>query len=143
MARAPLSVGGSGGTATHRTTSAFKVKRALESIDAFRVRINKAAVAEKEGLGAIDAGADDWVLGERLRNVGSIHSDYWRGTAADLAQRSAIGVYPVGGWWKENPSHHRYLRTARYALIVSVRAPNGTIDIYSPVSVQLATQIEI
>jgi len=104
MARAPLSVGGSGSTATHRTTSAFKVKRALESIDAFRVRINKAAVAEKEGLGAIDAGADDWVLGERLRNVGSIHSDYWRGTAADLAQRSAIGVYPVGGWWKENPS---------------------------------------
>lgn len=120
----------------------FAVKRALESVDAFRGRINKAATTEEEGFGAIDAGSDHWYLG-RIRNVGSIHSDYWHGTAAELAQRSAIGVYPVGGWWKENPSHLRYDRTVRYALIVSIRAMNGEIDIYTPVRVQIATPVEI
>jgi hypothetical protein len=120
----------------------FAVKRTLESIDAFRARTNKAAVAEDEGLGTIDAGPDNWYLG-RIRNAGSIHSDYWRGTVADLAQRSAVGVYPIGGWWRENPAHHRFDRTVRYALIVSIRAVNGTIDIYTPVRAQITTLVEI
>jgi len=117
-------------------------KRALESVDDFRGRINAAAVAEEEGLAPVPAGTDDWYLG-RIRNVGSIHSDYWHGTAAELAQRSAIGVYPVGGWWKENPSHERYDRTVRYALIVSIRGVNGTIDIYTPVRAQIGVPVEV
>jgi hypothetical protein len=121
----------------------FAVKKALESVDAFRTRINAAAVAEEEDLGAIDAGPDDWFLGARLRNLGSVHSDYWRGTAAELARRSAIGVYPIGGWWKENPAHQRYDRPIRYALIVSIRAVNGIIDIYTPVMRQIATLVEL
>ena len=72
----------------------FEVKRALESVLDFRARINAAATAEEQGLGAIDVGPDNWFLG-RIRNVGSLHSDYWHGTAAELAQRSAIGVYPL------------------------------------------------
>ena len=47
----------------------FAVKKSLESLDMFRTRINAAAVAEEEELGAIDAGADDWFLGPRLRNL--------------------------------------------------------------------------
>jgi hypothetical protein len=121
----------------------FAVKKSLESLDTFRTRINAAAVAEEEELGAIDAGADDWFLGPRLRNLGSVHSDYWRGTAAELARRSAIGVYPIGGWWKENPAHERYDRAVRYALIVSIRAINGTVDIYTPVMTQIATLVEL
>src|SRR5580658_5828419 len=117
----------------------FAVKKSLESVDTFRTRINAAAVAEEEDLGAIDAGPDNWFLGARLRNLGSVHSDYWRGTAAELARRSAIGVYPIGGWWKENPTHQRYDRPIRYALIVSIRAVNGTIDIYTPVMTEIAT----
>ena len=85
----------------------FAVNRALETDSQFRTRINKAAAAEEQDLGIIDTGPDNWVLG-RIRNVGSIHSDYWQGTAADLAKRSLVGVYPIGGWWKENPYHHRY-----------------------------------
>jgi Subtilase family len=114
----------------------FAVKRALESVDEFRRRINAAALAEEEGLAPVPAGADNWYLG-RIRNVGSIHSDYWRGTAAELAQRSAIGVYPIGGWWKENPQHKRYDRRVRYALTVSIRAINGAVDIYTPVQTQI------
>lgn len=120
----------------------FAVKRALESLDAFRTRINAAAVAEEEGLAPINAGPDNWYLG-RIRDVGSIHSDYWRGTAADLASRSAVGVFPIGGWWKENPAHHRFDRSVRYALIVSIRAVNGNIDIYTPVRTQITASTEI
>jgi hypothetical protein len=120
----------------------FAVKRSLESVDAFRQRINAAVAAEEEGFGAVDAGPDNWLLG-RIRDAGSVHSDYWRGTAVDLAQRSAIGVYPVGGWWKENPAHERYNRLVRYSLIVSIRAVNGDVDIYTPVRVQIATPIQI
>ena len=111
-------------------------------MDAFRTRINAAAVAEEEDLAAIDAGPDNWFLG-RIRNLGSVHSDYWRGTAAELAQRSAVGIYPIGGWWKENPAHQRYDRPIRYALIVSIRAVNGTIDIYTSVMTQIAAQVEL
>jgi hypothetical protein len=120
----------------------FAVKRALESVDEFRQRINAAAIAEEEGLAPVPAGADDWYLG-RIRNAGSIHSDYWRGTAAELARRSAIGVYPIGGWWKENPNHKRYDRRVRYAVIVSIRAVNGNIDIYTPVRTQITVSPEI
>ncbi len=120
----------------------FAVKRALESVNDFRRRINAAAVAEEEGLPAFPAGGDDWYLG-RLRNVGSVHSDYWRGTAAELARRSAIGVFPIGGWWKENSAHHRYEQTVRYALIVSIRAVNSAIDIYTPVHAQISTPVQV
>lgn len=120
----------------------FAVKRSLESVDVFRQRINAAAAAEEEGFEAMDAGPDNWVLG-RVRDTGSIHSDFWRGTAVELAQRSAIGIYPIGGWWKENPAHQRYERTVRYSLIVSIRATNGAVDIYTPVRVQIATPIQI
>jgi hypothetical protein len=30
-----------------------------------------------------------------------LHSDFWLGSAADLAARDAIGLFPVGGWRKE------------------------------------------
>jgi hypothetical protein len=121
----------------------FAVKRSLESVDAFRQRINAAVAAEEEEIEAIDAGRDNWSLGWRIRNSGSIHSDSWRGTAAELSQRSAIGVYPISGWWKENPGHQRYERAVRYSLIVSIRAAGGEVDIYTPVRVQIATPIQI
>jgi hypothetical protein len=52
-------------------------------------------------------------------------------------------VYPIGGWWKENPGHLRYDRNVRYSLIVSIRAVNGDINIYTPVQTQIATPIAI
>ena len=110
----------------------FAVKRELESVDEFRGRINAAAEAEESGLPPVAGGADHWYLG-RIRNTGSIHSDHWYGNAADLAKKSAIGVYPIGGWWKENPSHARYDQQVRYCLVVSIRAANADIDIYTPV----------
>lgn len=121
----------------------FAVKRGLESVDEFRRRINAAVGSEDEDLVPAQNGGDNWLLGPHIRNTGSIHSDYWRGTAADLAQRSSIGVYPIGGWWKENPQHERYGRRVRYALIVPIRAISGTADIYTPVAAQITLPSEI
>lgn len=116
----------------------FEVKRALESDDEFRRRINRAALAEEDGYQAAGAGADDWYLGPRARNVGSIHSDVWQGTAEDLARRGAIGIYPVGGWWREQRRLERYDCEARYSLVATIRVPNSDIDIYTPVSLALS-----
>jgi hypothetical protein len=71
----------------------------------------------------------------RLRKAAcrSVHSDYWTGTAAELANRDAIAVFPVGGWWKEKATLMRYDRIARYALVVSIRAISGSVNIYTPI----------
>jgi hypothetical protein len=120
----------------------FAVKREHESIPEFRSRINAAVEAEEAGLAPVPGGTDDWLLG-RIRNLGSIHSDHWYGSAATLAQKSAIGIYPIGGWWKENPGHKRYDKRIRYSLIVSIRAASSEVDIYTPVHTQIATPIEV
>ena len=120
----------------------FAVKREIESLAEFRSRINAAVEAEENALAPVAGGTDDWYLG-RIRNMGSIHSDHWYGPAATLAQKSAIGVYPIGGWWKENSGHKRYDKRVRYSLIVSIRAVNGEIDIYTPVRNQIAVPVTI
>jgi hypothetical protein len=119
------------------------VKRAEETTDAFRSRINKAAeLEEQETRGsALGGGGDNWVLGN-IRNKGSIHSDHWSGTAAELATRDAIGIFPVGGWWRQYPERERWQSTVRYSLVVSVRAPAAEVDIYTPVMNQIAAQIQ-
>jgi len=119
----------------------FRVKSATEALDEFRARINQAAREEDEGAPA-GAGAEEWLLGT-FRDSGSIHSDIWRGTAADLAERDAIGVFPIGGWWKEKPFLERYSESARYSLIVTIRAPGTDVDIYTPVENQVVVPIEI
>ena len=131
-----------GWTRRHRYAShslRFAVKRSLESIPEFRGRINKAAQDEEAGAAGA-AGGDNWVLGQ-IRDRGSLHSDIWRGSAAALAERDAIGVFPVSGWWKEKPSLQRWDRAARYALLVSIRAPQADVDLYTAIANQLVVPI--
>ena len=134
-----------GWTRRHRYAShglRFAVKWATETVQEFRARINKAARDEEEGGSATEAtNGDEWLLGQ-IRDRGSIHSDRWFGTAADLASRDAIGVFPVGGWWKEKPYLERWDTVARYALIVTIRAANSNVDIYTPVATLIAAHIE-
>jgi hypothetical protein len=132
-----------GWTRRHRYAShslRFAIKRSLESLQQFRQRINRAAEAEEAEQIGVVAGGDNWVLGP-IRDRGSTHSDIWCGSAAALADRDAIGVFPVSGWWKEKPGLQRWDRSARYALLVSVRAPGANIDIYTPIANQLAIPI--
>lgn len=132
-----------GWTRRHRYAShglRFRVKSATETVDEFRARINQAARDEEEGAPA--GGPEEWLLGT-FRDRGSLHSDFWSGSAADLAERDAIGIFPVGGWWKEKPYLERFDAVTRYALIVTIRAPGAAVDIFTPVEAAIAVPIAI
>jgi hypothetical protein len=53
-------------------------------------------------------GGENWILGNSVRDKGSIHKDVWHGTAADLATRNKIAVHPVGGWWRTRKGLNRF-----------------------------------
>ena len=114
------------------------MKRSKEPDDAFIRRIN-AQAGDRPKYSANDSG---WVLGPRLRHRGSLHVDIWRGSAADLAARGAIAVYPVGGWWRENPSHRRGDSKTRYSLIVSLRTAEAA-QLYTAIQTQISPEITI
>lgn len=136
-----------GWTKRHRYAShglRFEVKGALESDARFRRRVNAEVALDDGGLeNSAPTGNDEWLLGPKVRNVGSIHSDVWRGSAAAFAQRTAIGVYPVGGWWREIPKLERWTRRARYALVVSIRVPSADVDIYTPIANAIRVSVDI
>ncbi|WP_427914802.1 S8 family peptidase [Ramlibacter sp. MMS24-I3-19] len=122
----------------------FAVRRPLETEQAFRGRINAQATAEEQGLpgnaGGTDAG---WTVGERTRARGSIISDSWTGTAAQLANRGQLAVFPAMGWWRNRPSHGRFERAARYALLVSIEAPEVEQDLYATVAQQIGVPLAV
>jgi hypothetical protein len=133
-----------GWTKRHRYAShglRFAVKRSEENLSTFRSRIN--AEVREEDQSYASAGNDaGWFFGPRLRNRGSLHSDIWEGTAADLASRHAIAIYPTGGWWREKPALQRADRQVRYALVVSLRAP-VQVDLYSPIETEVGISVEV
>ena len=81
-------------------------------------------------------------VGESARSKGSIHSDIWEGTAADLAERGAVGIYPVSGWWKDQPRRDRSQVGARYALIVSIETEVEGVDIWTSVAQEVGVPVE-
>ena len=122
----------------------FDVRRVNESNENFRKRLNQLALAEEEKRPiSATSDADEWYFGPDYRVSGSLHSDIWHGTAADLADRAAVAVYPVTGWWKELKARDRSDRGARYALVVSIETPGQDVDIWTPVAEQIGVAIEI
>ncbi|MES2952426.1 MAG: S8 family peptidase [Pseudomonadota bacterium] len=119
----------------------FAVRRPLEGEEDFAERINA----------AINAGAvrptppvdNDWLIGERLRTRGSLVSDCWRGTAADLAVRGQLAVFPINGWWRTRSGLNSHSRKARYSLVVSIEAPAVETDIYADVDQRIRLAAEI
>ena len=117
----------------------FDVKRPTETLNMFQARVN-AAMEREEPIITSDP---LWLLGINNRHRGSLHSDIWRGTAAELASRAQIAVFP----------HHRLVayprpgsgcvnRNARYSLVVSIRAPDTEVDLYTEVANRIAVSIE-
>lgn len=119
----------------------FDVQRPLDATtDDFVARINAAAAREDDG-DPIDAKDPNWILGGLKRHRGSLHQDIWQGTAAELASRGFVAVYPAKGWWRTRPAQERYNQPARYSLIVSIRTPEINVDLYTSVANQVAAQI--
>jgi hypothetical protein len=121
----------------------FDVRRPTESNDAFRKRVNQLALAEEEKRQPSQSDAAEWYFGPDLRSAGSLHSDIWTGTAADLAERGAIAVFPITGWWKERPDRDRSSDGARYSLVVSIETPDVDVDIWTPVAAEVGIPIEV
>lgn len=111
----------------------FDVKRPAERLDEFRARLNQRVRDEEEG--SYSGGGSDpcWRLGPDLRHLGSLHSDAWKGTAAELAERGILAIYPVAGWWKNRKKLERYDKKARYALIVSIHTEETKVDLYDAI----------
>jgi len=121
----------------------FDVQRPLDaSTDDFVARINAAAQREDDG-DPVNPKDPDWVLGELLRHRGSLHQDIWEGTAADLAGRGFIAVYPSRGWWRTRPALERYDLPARYSLIVSIRTKQTEVDLYNAIANQIAAVVAV
>lgn len=94
--------------------------------------------------------SNHWLLGTKAQNRGSVISDRWRGPAEELAKRHAILVFHerAKGWWKEDADRSNEDPEHRFALIVSIHAPEIStetqtpIDIYTEVATKIQTQIE-
>jgi hypothetical protein len=119
----------------------FKMIDKNESQGAFQSRVSKAIKDEQDDY--VAEGSENWILGSQVRDKGSIHKDIWVGSAADLALRNQIAVYPVGGWWKNRKKLNRYDSSVRYSLIISIETNEADIDIYNNVLNQIKVSIPI
>jgi hypothetical protein len=118
----------------------FEMKGALETEQEFHKHLNRRALDEEEER-PTSASDDGWFLGTRARNTGSLHSDTWSGTAADLAERGVVAVYPVTGWWKDQQKRDRSELGVRYALVVSIETPTVESDIWTPVAQEVGLEV--
>ncbi len=105
------------------------------------MRLTKAAWEEAQEEYAAGRDERSWLVGPRYRNRGSIHSDVWTGTAAELAASGAIAVHPVSGWWKDRQALNCFENDAKYSLIISLETDDTSIDLYTPIATQISPQV--
>ncbi|WP_208861350.1 S8 family peptidase, partial [Leptospira brenneri] len=116
---------------------------ATENFENFKKRINKNE-REKLESGKYESNFSNpensqWVFGSKLRTFGSIHSDVWLGTAAQLAKKESICVYPIGGWWKTRKQLGKFNNNIRFSLLVTIKTKSSAVDIYT----EIANKIKI
>jgi len=121
----------------------FDVIRPTEDAQAFAQRLSRAVWATPTSRPTNAAESRSWVIGEQGRTRGSIHSDWWTGTAADLASCGQIAVYPVTGWWRERAHLGKWGERARYSLVITIEAPGVETDLYTPISTETAVTTEV
>ena len=120
----------------------FDVNKEGETKEEFKQRINKAARDEEYEKGS--ASSDNrWIVGKDNRSIGSVHSDIWKGTAADIATCNLIAVYPVIGWWRERHNLKKYNSKTRYSLLVSLETPVEDVELYTSIMNKISVPIAI
>jgi hypothetical protein len=121
----------------------FAMRRPEESVDGFRKRINKKARGEGEKNPRLST-EKGWLFGaDQQQAPGSLHTDIWTGSAADLASKGAIAVYPVGGWWKTRPRLDQSDQGVPYSLVASIESPEVDADLWTPVAQMVMPEITI
>lgn len=118
----------------------FRVKSGAEqTMEEFRKSLSKAALDEEESK-PDHVPPSGWFVGDQTSKRGSIHTNIWTGSAAELAARNVLAVYGVTGWWKEQK---RMQRVAPYSLIVSIETDDLAEDIWTPVANTIGVPNEI
>lgn len=129
----------------------FHLIKPNESFENFQIRTNKINqdnLKVELGKGTLDDNdyskgslSTRWFYGPKNIFKGSIHSDFWKGSAADIASCNKMAVYPLSsGWWKQLKKQNKYDSQLRYSLIVSIETPENTADIYTPIATQVAVE---
>lgn len=121
----------------------FEINNINETEAEFKKRINKEARDDDEDKPDTNSGSGRWLIGKNNRDVGSIHSDIWEGTASEMADCNKIAVYPIIGWWRERHNLRKYNTRARYSLIISLDTPAEDIPLYSTVQAMIQIPVEI
>lgn len=120
----------------------FDINNVGEGEEDFRKRVNIEAREENEEVNK-NSGSNRWIIGANNRSSGSVHSDYWETTAADLATCNLIAVFPVIGWWRERRHLGKVENLARYSLIISLDTPTQDVELYATVKNMIEVPIEI
>jgi len=118
----------------------FDVKRPSESVNDFKARLSREAQSAERGNASVPD--PNWLLGN-VRNKGSIHKDIWRGSAAELAERGQIAIYPAMGWWRTRKNLQHWNKNARYSLVISIAVPEVEVDLYSQIEALIEQTVEI
>jgi hypothetical protein len=125
----------------------FSVRRPQETVERMVARLTTTDWPLEEGRKKrpFETVPDDrqWDLGPESVSVrGSIHSDAWQGTAAQLASSNLIGIYPVGGWWRYRKDRDVVEKRARYSLIVSISTTDTSVDLYGIVENEINVRVK-
>jgi hypothetical protein len=130
------------------TAIKFLLINPTEDFDNFKIRTNRInieSLKDELGVDKLSEGDYDknqekrWFLGADTFK-GSIHSNFWRGSAAEIAVCNKLAVFPVAsGWWKQLKKQKKYDSQLRYSLVVSIETPENSADIYT----EIANQINI
>lgn len=123
----------------------FLVQTATEkSVDNFIARVSN-AISDDERNAYQKPGdtTDGWTLGDDLRCRGSIHSDTWSGTAAQLAEMEHLIVFPVDGWWRLRAQHKKYNNRIRYSIVVSLETVGTDLDIFTPIEASVKVPVSV
>ena len=111
----------------------FQVNGSAQTAGDLLMSVNKKARDNAGGDNGGNSGSGDWYLGQKTRDVGSIHSDFKVMSAASLANAHHIAIYPVGGWWSHRLALGKAGCTVRYALVVSIETPGVEADLYTEI----------
>lgn len=121
----------------------FDVIRPLEGLEEFKRRLSRTEWDDPNVRPESVGETRQWVVGDRGRTRGSLHSDWWEGTAAELAQCNRIAVYPVTGWWRERPHLGRVERNARYSLLITIETPRQDVNLYAAIAAAAEVRTEL
>ena len=118
----------------------FALIRQGESLVEFQRRISSATESDNDV--DVKFTGSEWELG-RVRSKGSLKKDFFKTTGTELSDRNYLAVFPKNGWYKLRKKLGKGNSVIRYALILSIEASELEVDLYTPVEVQVTTDIQL